>query len=258
MSALDGRVETLFGETVAAVDDVDGAVHVRFASGTSRDFDLVVGADGLHSAVRTLTFGAQEQFERYLGMVVAVFEVEGYAPRTEGAAVMHADVGFQLLRVSLRDDVTMFCVSLRHDDDLATVPDGPQEQQALLRHRLAGAGWETPAVLDTMGSARTFFFDRVSQIRMPSWTRGRVALVGDAAACPSFLAGQGSALAMVEAYVLAVELARADGDHARAFARYHERLGPCCGPNRTQPWASDWRSHRGTGPRWPCGTSRCG
>ncbi|AEA25724.1 FAD dependent oxidoreductase [Pseudonocardia dioxanivorans CB1190] len=226
MSALDGRVETLFGETVAAVDDVDGAVHVRFASGTSRDFDLVVGADGLHSAVRTLTFGAQEQFERYLGMVVAVFEVEGYAPRTEGAAVMHADVGFQLLRVSLRDDVTMFCVSLRHDDGLAAVPDGPQEQQALLRHRLAGAGWETPAVLDAMGAARTFFFDRVSQIRMPSWTRGRVALVGDAAACPSFLAGQGSALAMVEAYVLAVELARADGDHARAFARYHERLGP--------------------------------
>lgn len=77
-----------------------------------------------------------------------------------------------------------------------------------------------------MGSARTFYFDRVSQIRMPSWTRGRVALVGDAAACPSFLAGQGSALAMVEAYVFAAELARADGDHARAFARYHERLGP--------------------------------
>ena len=81
-------------------------------------------------------------------------------------------------------------------------------------------------MLDAMERARTFYFDRVSQIRMPSWSRGRVALVGDAAACPSLLAGQGSALAMVEAYVLAVELARADGDHAGAFARYHARLAP--------------------------------
>jgi 2-polyprenyl-6-methoxyphenol hydroxylase-like FAD-dependent oxidoreductase len=80
--------------------------------------------------------------------------------------------------------------------------------------------------MDAMGSARTFYFDRVSQIRMPYSTRGRAALVGDAAACPAFLAGQGSALAMVEAYVLAAELARADGDHVRAFARYDERLGP--------------------------------
>jgi 2-polyprenyl-6-methoxyphenol hydroxylase-like FAD-dependent oxidoreductase len=225
LSALDGRVETVFDDTVAAVDNAGGVVHVSFESGTRRDFDLVVGADGLHSRVRELAFGAQERFERYLGIVVAAFEVAGYRPRDELVAVMHADLGFQLLRVSLRDDATMFCVSLRDDDGGAAL-DGPRAQQALLRRRLAGAGWETPAVLDAMGSARTFYFDRVSQICMPSWTRGRVALVGDAAACPSFLAGQGSALAMIEAYVLAAELARAPKDHARAFARYHERLGP--------------------------------
>jgi 2-polyprenyl-6-methoxyphenol hydroxylase-like FAD-dependent oxidoreductase len=77
-----------------------------------------------------------------------------------------------------------------------------------------------------MKEARTFYFDRVSQIRMPSWTRGRVALIGDAAACPSLLAGQGSALAMVEAYVLAAELARAGSDHGEAFARYERKLAP--------------------------------
>jgi 2-polyprenyl-6-methoxyphenol hydroxylase-like FAD-dependent oxidoreductase len=76
-----------------------------------------------------------------------------------------------------------------------------------------------------MPQAPTFYFDAVSQIRMPSWTRGRVALMGDAAACPSFLAGQGSALAMVEAYTLAAELSRC-GDHREAFARYENRLGP--------------------------------
>ena len=195
----------------------------------------MVGADGLHSRVRLLAFGAQERFEHYLGIVVAVFDVAGYRPRDELVAVMHADVGFQMLRVSLRDDVTMFCVTLR--DDGGVPLDGPGEQQALLRRRLAGAGWETPAILDAMAPARTFYFDRVSQIRMPSWTRGRVALVGDAAACPSLLAGQGSALAMVEAYVLAVELARADGDHAARSPATTPGWRRCCGPSRTRPGA---------------------
>jgi 2-polyprenyl-6-methoxyphenol hydroxylase-like FAD-dependent oxidoreductase len=222
--ALDGRVETVLGDTVDAIEDDGDRVHVTFRSGNRRAFDLVVGADGLHSRVRLLAFGPQERFEHHLGIVVAAFDVAGYRPRDELVAVMHADAGFQLLRLSLREDTTMFLVTLR---DGGGVPlDSPGEQQALLRRRLGDAGWETPAILDAMAEARTFYFDRVSQVRLPSWSRGRVALVGDAASCPSLLAGQGSALAMVEAYVLAVELARSGGDHVAAFARYQARLAP--------------------------------
>jgi len=136
---------------------------------------------------------------------------------------MHAGVGFQAIRLSLRDDVTLFLVTVRHGGEVPA--DDRSAQQALLRTRLADQGWEVPALLDLMPQAKTFYFDSVSQIRMPSWTRGRVALVGDAAACPSFLAGQGSALAMVEAYTLAAELARTS-DHREAFARYEGRLAP--------------------------------
>lgn len=220
--ALEDRVELILDDTVSALDDDGARGRVTFESGGTRDFDLVVGADGLHSQVRRLAFGPDEQFETYLGIVVSVFDVEGYRPRDELIAMMHAEVGFQAVRLSLRDDVTMFLLTVRHDAHVPT--DDVVEQQALLRARLADAGWETPAILDLMPQTKTFYFDSVSQIRMPSWTRGRVALVGDAAACPSLLAGQGSALAMVEAYVLAAELTRSS-DHVEAFARYEERLG---------------------------------
>lgn len=221
--ALDGRAELILDDTVRTLEDDGDRVHVTFESGQERLVDLVVGADGLHSQVRRLAFGADEQFERYLNIVVAVFDIEGYRPRDELVAMMHAEVGFQAVRVSLRDDVTMVVLSVRHDGKVPT--DSETEQQDLLRSLLAGAGWETPAMLAAMPGARTFYFDPVSQIRMPTWSRGRVGLVGDAAACPSLLAGQGSALAMVESYVLAAELAQTS-DHREAFARYHQRLAP--------------------------------
>ncbi len=219
--AVGGAAELILDDSVQALTDDGNRVRVTFERGQSRDFDLVVGADGLHSRVRRLAFGPDEQFERYLGVVIAAFEVQGYRPREELIAMMHAEVGFQVVRVPLRGDVTLFLLSVRH---AGTVPvDDRAAQQALLRRATNGAGWETPAILDTMSRAETFYFDTVSQIRMPSWTRGRVALVGDAAACPSFLAGQGSALAMVESYTLAAELSRCS-DHAEAFTRYEQRL----------------------------------
>jgi 2-polyprenyl-6-methoxyphenol hydroxylase-like FAD-dependent oxidoreductase len=222
--ALAGRVETIFGDSIRALDDAGDRVHVTFDSGTTRTFDLVIGADGLHSQVRRLAFGPQEQFEKYLGITVAAFEVEGYRPRDELVAVMYTQVGYQVTRLSLRDDITMFLFTFLDDGSVAN--QDADAQQAALRARLAGAKWEIPAILERMGDAKTFYCDRVSQIQMSSWTRGRVALVGDAAACVSLLAGQGSALAMVEAYVLAAELAQARETHAEAFARYEQMLMP--------------------------------
>ena len=160
--ALGGRVETIFRDSVRALDDDGNRVRVTFDSGTIRDFDLVIGADGLHSQVRRLVFGPQERFEKYLGITVAAFEVEGYRPRDERVAVMYTQVGYQVTRLSMRDEVTMFLFTLVDDGSVAN--HGADAQQAALRARLAGARWEIPAILERMGDAKTFYCDRVSQI----------------------------------------------------------------------------------------------
>jgi 2-polyprenyl-6-methoxyphenol hydroxylase-like FAD-dependent oxidoreductase len=222
--SLNGRVETIFDQSVRAIDDNGARVRVTFDNGTSRDFDLVVGADGQHSQVRRLVFGPEEKFEKYLGIQVAAFEVHGYPVRDDlGIAMTYAGVGYQVTRLTMPDDDTLFLITFREDEEM---PADRVAQQAKLHSRLNGAGWETPAILESMPRARTFYFDRVSQIRMPSWSSGRTVLIGDAAACVSLLAGQGSALAMVEAYFLAAMLARTKGDHVQAFAQYETALAP--------------------------------
>jgi 2-polyprenyl-6-methoxyphenol hydroxylase-like FAD-dependent oxidoreductase len=226
---IEGKVETIFGDSVTRIEQSENAVKVTFESGPTREFDLVIGADGLHSRVRELVFGAQSQFENYLGYNVAAFEACGYQPRDELVYVMYTEVGEQVARFAMRGDRTLFLFTFANPAVDGTAMDVPA-QKALLRKRFGNSGWECPAILKLLEGNNDLYFDLVSQIRMDPqlglWTRGRVSLIGDAASCVSLLAGRGSALAMVAAYVLAGELHRAGGDHARAFARYQELFGP--------------------------------
>jgi 2-polyprenyl-6-methoxyphenol hydroxylase-like FAD-dependent oxidoreductase len=135
---------------------------------------------------------------------------------------MYGFPGRMLGRFTLRDDRMLFLFVFAADDGLA--PEALDRQKAVLRERYADGKWETPRILEGIERAPELYFDRVSQIQMESWSRGRVALAGDAAFCVSLLAGQGSALAMISAYVLAGELAEADGRHETAFKCYEAFL----------------------------------
>jgi 2-polyprenyl-6-methoxyphenol hydroxylase-like FAD-dependent oxidoreductase len=217
-----GGVDTIFGDEIVALDELPDAVRVELKRAGKRRFDLVIGADGLHSSVRALAFGPQSRFEKKLGYVVAAFEIGGFRPRDENVYLIHGLPGRMVGRFALRHDRTLFLLVFAAQD--AQLPATRAAQQAMLREMFGAARWDCPRMLGELARADELYVDRVSQIRMPSWSRGRIALIGDAAFCVSLLAGQGSALAMISAYVLAGELAAARGDYRQAFLQYEARL----------------------------------
>ncbi len=219
--ACDG-IPAHFGVSITAIEQDGAGAIVTLSDGRRERFDLVIGADGLHSQVRKLVFGPEGQFERSLDCCVAAFRLSGYPRRDELTYVSHTVPKRQVARVALRNDETLILLVCR-----AELIDGdpPREQQkAALRRAFENMGWEVPEILRAMDGVDDIYFDRVSQIHLPRWTSGRVGLLGDAAACPSLLAGEGTGLAMTEAYVLAGELHRAGGDVMQAFAAYEARL----------------------------------
>src|SRR5215469_2588577 len=214
--------ETIFGDEVLSLHEHSDAVEVQFRSGQTRRFGLVIGADGLHSNVRRLTFGSQDRFETHLGYYVAAFEVNGYRPRDESVYVIYNQPSRMLGRFALHDDRTLFLFVFAFDSPGADL--NTAEQKAILREQFGDGSWECPRVLSELDRTENLYFDRVSQIRMERWSRGRVALVGDAAFCVSLMAGQGSALAITAAYVMAGELIKVSGRHEVAFRNYEAFL----------------------------------
>jgi 2-polyprenyl-6-methoxyphenol hydroxylase-like FAD-dependent oxidoreductase len=222
-AATKDDVEYLFGDHIEALDQHSDGVTVRFAKGSTRQFDLVVGADGLHSGLRTLVFGPESDFVRDLDLFLAFFSVPNRLG-LESWALQYAEPGRSAGLRSVRDNamaVAYFGFSApRNNYDYRDT----QAHKALLREHCAGMGWEVPWLLDQVDGAHDFYFDICSQIEMPRWSQGRVVLLGDAAFCPSPLSGQGTSLAVIGAYLLAGELAAAGGDHTAAFAAYERQL----------------------------------
>lgn len=215
------HVHYRFGQSIAAVQDAPHGVAVTFQSGLEQNFDLVIGADGLHSNTRKLVFGPEAQFTRRIGFSFAGFAM----PNTFGLS--HEGVTWNVpglmatLYAAGGQDYVHGLLAFAHD---GVVRDAG-EQRRLVRQVFAGYGWHIPAMLEAMDRAEDFYFDIIEQVRMPVWHSGRVVLVGDAAYGPSFLTGQGTSLALAGAYALASEIAR-HSDYASGLAAYDQRLRP--------------------------------
>ncbi|WP_163510734.1 FAD-dependent monooxygenase [Fodinicola acaciae] len=218
-------VDYIFDDSITElVDDADG-VKVSFEKSPARRFDLVVGADGLHSNVRKLAFGPEPDFVHEMGYYAAICGTPNHLglDRSERLYVEPGRTTNVYSTSRMAGAKALFLFSsekLTYDHrDVAT-------QKKIVADTFAGVGWRVPQLLESMWTAPDFYFDSLSQVRMDSWSRGRVVLLGDAGYCPSLASGQGTGLALVGAYVLAGELAAAGGDHVAGFAGYEREMRP--------------------------------
>jgi 2-polyprenyl-6-methoxyphenol hydroxylase-like FAD-dependent oxidoreductase len=222
-AATQPDIEYIFNDSITAISQSEQGVEVTFAHGQPRIFDLVVGADGLHSGVRALAFGDESAFLRHLGHYIAIFTIPNHLD-LDRQELLYAVPGKTTNVYSTRQDTDAKVLFLFASPPLEYDLRDTQQQKKILAETFAGAGWEVPRLLDSMWQARDFYFDSISQIHMERWSNGRVVLLGDAAYGPSPASGQGTSLALVGAYVLARELAAADSDHHTAFARYENEM----------------------------------
>lgn len=238
MSAIDG-VPFHLNRVVSHLEQNEEGVKVRFKDGTSESFDLVIGADGIHSATRRMVFHPEEYELIHLGSYLSLFSLPNYLNLSHTEVVCEVDQKMATMTSDRDPKKAQASFMFRSQQVLKNIRD-EDEQKQFLRDTYQNFGWEVPNMLEWMAKSEDFYFDSISQVKMKSWTKGRVALLGDAGYCASPFSGQGNNLALVGAYILAGELKKAGGNHTQAFSRYNELLHPFVEANqRFGRWASE-------------------
>ncbi|MFB6456775.1 FAD-dependent monooxygenase [Chitinophaga sp. Hz27] len=219
------EVDIEFGNSITTLIQHEDRVEVTFENGSKNNFDFVFGADGAHSIVRALVFGKENNFKQFFGAYFAFAEAGHIATgRPRDTGIVYREVGKQVVIYQFKDAANAALIFRAPALDW---DHRNQQQQKQLLQQYFGENkhWKVPEILDTVLRTDKLYFDEVCQIHMSTWTKGRVALVGDAAHAPSFFTGMGTSLAMQGATLLAKAL-HANEDYHTAFYNYNASFRP--------------------------------
>ncbi|MFI1251346.1 FAD-dependent monooxygenase [Streptomyces anulatus] len=217
------HAEYVFGDSITGLTESAAGVHATFRHGASRRFDLVIGADGLHSNVRRIAFGPELRFVRHLGYYAATWQLPNDGGFGRGSVGYNAPGRLASVGCDHRDAARAGAFLVFASPRLTYDRHDPEQQKTLIHQAFAGLGWEVPRLLASLRQAPEIYFDSISRADVDTWSTGRIGLVGDAA-CGATIGGMGTGTGMVAAYVLAGELARSNGDHRTAFTRYENAM----------------------------------
>jgi len=215
-------VPILFDTTITSLTNQKDGVTVELSNGKSEIYDLVIGADGIHSGIRKLLWGDETQFNHFLGFYVACSVIENFfdAPNI---CLGHFEPNTQTTVYSIGDNKLANFFAFRSEP---LNVNGRGSRMKVLKDTFEDRGWIYPQLLNETQKADHLFFDAVAQIQLDQWHKERVALIGDACQCLTLLAGQGASMGMAGAYMLAEELYKVDGDYKTAFPSYQQKLQP--------------------------------
>jgi 2-polyprenyl-6-methoxyphenol hydroxylase-like FAD-dependent oxidoreductase len=224
LDALPNGVDFLFNDRITGLSETADAIHVTFKQGAARAFDLVFGCDGLHSGVRQLWFGPESEYAYFLEHYASLTIVNRLLLAQDTAQLYNTPgKGVLLNAYNGKTDIIFWFYS---ENELPYDYRDTAQQREIVLQQFSGQGWRTDELLAEVKEAGISYFDKFSQIKMPSWTKGRVALVGDAGYCASPAAGVGASLAMAGAAAVAEALATHHGDFDAAFQEYNHTLRP--------------------------------
>jgi 2-polyprenyl-6-methoxyphenol hydroxylase-like FAD-dependent oxidoreductase len=222
--AVKDDVEFIFGDSIAVLKEDNNGIDVTFKGGQNRSFDLVFGCDGVHSALRKYCFGEDAEFSHFLQVYFSITIVNKLLIR-ENVLQLYNEPGKSVMlnAYNHKTDI-VFCYF-----SAAEIPydyRDEEQQRKMIQEQFSAVGWRTSELLKEVKRSTTFYFDKLCQIKMPSWTKGRVALVGDAGYCASPAAGKGGSLAIDGAAALADAFQKCDGNFELAFAEYNRSFRP--------------------------------
>ncbi|AZN40444.1 FAD-dependent monooxygenase [Paenibacillus albus] len=222
--AVKDDVEIIFGDCIVSLTEESNAVDVVFKGGQTRSFDLVFGCDGIHSAVRKHWFGEETEFSHFLKTYFSITIVDKLLIR-ENTTQMYNEPG-KAVFLNAYNNKTDIVLCFYSETEIPYDYRNEEQQRNIILNQVAGLGWRTPELLEEVQNSKTFYFDKLCQMKMPSWTKGRVALVGDAGYCASPAAGMGGSLAIDGAAALADAFHKCHGDFELAFQEYNKSFRP--------------------------------
>ncbi|MCP1117981.1 FAD-dependent monooxygenase [Robbsia andropogonis] len=217
------QVEIVFGRSIAQITEGPNGVAVRFVDGAYGDYALLLGCDGNRSNTRRLAFGQTNDFSHFMGGYFAIKVVPTTDLLPANVSQIFSVPG-QTAILNGYDDRTDIALAFRSDEEIEYDHRNRAQQRGMLHDHFDGLGWKVSDILEHLDADDDFYFDKINQIRMPLWSKGRVALVGDAGYCVSPLAGMGGSLAIVGAARLGDALRNHGKDYVTAFHEYHDKL----------------------------------
>lgn len=217
-------VEFIFGDSITSLMEEGNGVDVAFKGGEKRTFDLVFGCDGIHSAVRKYSFGEETEFSHFLKTYFSITIVDKLLIR-ENTTQVYNEPG-RAVMLNAYNNKTDIVLCFSSEKEIPYDYRNEEQQRNIILNHFFGMGWRMPELLEEVKNSKTFYFDKLCQMKMPSWTKGRVALVGDAGYCASPAAGMGGSLAIDGAASLADAFQKSDGDFELAFQEYNKSFRP--------------------------------